>query len=89
MGATVVDGSGGGWGEGLLSLWLVAKYSQRFLYVILHRSGTKKPSERSLTPHERSPKVFRKREEINRFGKCSNHSLTIGQQKMSRFLACF
>ena len=68
VGVTVVDGSSGGWGEGLLLLWLVAKYSQRFLYVIL-RSGTKKPSERSLTPHGRSPKVFRKREEINRFGK--------------------
>jgi len=33
VGATVVDGSGGSWGEGLLLLWLVAKYSQRLLYV--------------------------------------------------------
>ncbi len=39
-------------------IWLVAKYTQRLLYVILRRSGTKKTSERSLTPRGRSPGVF-------------------------------
>ena len=72
MGATVVDSGGGGSGEGLLLLCLAAKYSQRLLYVILRRSGTKKTRERSLPPRGRDlPGFFRKREEINRFGNCS------------------
>jgi len=46
VGLTVVDGGGGGWGEGLLLLWLVEKYSQRLL------------RERSLPPRGRSPGFF-------------------------------
>ncbi len=59
VGATVVDGGGGGSGEGLLLLlWLVAKYSQRLLYVILRRSGTQKNKGEISPPLREISRVF-------------------------------
>ena len=58
MGLTVVDGGGGGWGEGILLLWLVEKYSQRLLYVILRRSGTKKNKGEISPPSREIFRVF-------------------------------